>query len=552
MVYTIFYIMGILINIFGFYIQSFASLVVDILKNLEPSLFQNVILGILAIFIPILVVFLDEKDQDYLQIESIKNELLKVKIVFWLSIITIFIFAIYKHLDLSFRFLSLIIVLILVFFLIKIFFEILRFSRKEIFKYEKNYLKNLDINTAKDDLQNSCQALWSRSEIFYSNENEFTDIFIKYIDEAIKLKKLDFAVRLAQIYVENIEKRDIFIVGNTILPKILEWDKVFWTEYKIYLENFDKNTVDISSYYFWNWHFFGIEFFSKIIIRLLQDNHGNYELFSKLRAHVESIENQSNKTQYQKEKQQHDKYIDYIMHTFCSTFFGEIYKTQFSYEIWQYYFPSEWKITYTNKDNKVSRVVLREFHKWAKDKIFQEKKGEYDNQLTQVINGIFPNVEPSLFMSFLRLLYSYGSIQVALEAFVNFSVYGTLTKMVEVWLDDTPQEVDQKNEKVSRLEYTAKKEETILIIIEYYTWPMYTLYKVDLSEDENQGWVNFTKEKRQSIIIRIREEKLKNLKKDLESEEIMFFCKDSSEKEDRRQNFLKLIKLLIEEIEKPE
>jgi energy-coupling factor transporter transmembrane protein EcfT len=543
--------MGTLINIFGFYIQSFGSLVVDILKNLEPSLFQNVILGILAIFIPILVVFLDEKDQDYLQIESIKNELLKVKSVFWLSIITIFIFAIYKNLDLNFRFLSLIIVLILVFFLIKIFFEILSFSRKEIFKYEKNYLKNLDINTAKDDLQNSCQALWSRSETFYSNEKEFTDIFIKHIDEAIKLKKLDFAVRLAQIYVENIEKRYIFIIGNTILPKILEWDRVFWTEYQIYLENFDKNTAEISSYYFWNWHFFGIEFFSKIIIRLLQDNHGPYELFSKLRVHVESIEHQSNKTQDQKEKQQHDKYIDYIMHTFCSTIFGEIDKTQFSYEIWQYYFPSEWKISIINKDNRISRIILHEFRKWAEDKIFQGKKGKYDNQLTQVINGIFPNIDSSLFTSFLMISYSNNSIKYALEKVLNFYILGASAEGT-FSNGESKEDIDRIISNKLIQKESDQKKETIQIIIEYFHfWSILKYYKNDLSEDENQGWVNFTKEKRQSIIIRIREEKLKNLKKDLESEEIMFFCKDSSEKEDRRQNFLKLIKLLIEEIKNP-
>ncbi|MBU2634862.1 hypothetical protein KJ841_00100, partial [Patescibacteria group bacterium] len=62
------------------------------LQYFDPSLFQNIILGILAIFIPFAIVFLtdvlnSEKQRSKFEKMVLSDEVLGTKKVFWLSVI---------------------------------------------------------------------------------------------------------------------------------------------------------------------------------------------------------------------------------------------------------------------------------------------------------------------------------------------------------------------------------------------------------------------------------------------------------------------------------
>lgn len=101
----------------------------------------------------------------------------------------------------------------------------------------------------------------------------------------------------------------------------------------------------------------------------------------------------------------------------------------------------------------------------------------------------------------------------------------------------------------------SQQEETIQLILEcFHRWKTLTIYKNNLSEEESKSWNNYSEEQKRSIVKRVRKEKLKKLKAEIESEEIKKICKTpdlkgSHRKESYRKNFLKLTELLLQQIE---
>lgn len=106
------------------------------LQNLDPALFQNIVLGVLAIFIPFAIVFLTDilnsKKEKRSEFEKmvLSDEVLGTKKVFWLSIFGIVFFAFFSGVDTSSsaKIVSIIAALILIFLFWKPFKKILRFS----------------------------------------------------------------------------------------------------------------------------------------------------------------------------------------------------------------------------------------------------------------------------------------------------------------------------------------------------------------------------------------------------------------------------------------
>lgn len=527
------------------FLQNIFKFAERFLQNLDPSLFQNITLGILAIFIPILVVFLSEKNDDFLKRESIKKEVLKIDKVFWFSIISIFLFAIYNHIYFWVKLFVLIIVFILTFLLTKIFLGLLNFSKRDIFEYEKSFLEKLNVNKAYDELQEAYSALWQRENIINLNEKIYTQIFISHIDEAITNKKFELAVVISQLYLKNIEKRNYFFIGSEILPKVLEWHSILWREEQNNIQGKLEGKSD-----FWNWNYFGREFFQTIIEILLKGGHTPYQLFSVFKKHIDESMEKLNKIEDKKEKDKYDHYITGLFASFCPTFFNEIGSAPSNYDIWGHYFPSNWKVTMTNTKNGIPRVILHEFLQWSRDRIFKKENEEnFDKDLTEVINGIFPNVHSSLFTAFLMLFFS-SEIKYALEQEPNFYILGVSVS----WsgsIEESEEDRDKRLAEMMRAKEISQKNETIQIILKYFHfWQTLTIYKDNLSEDESKNWSSYTEEKRQAIVKRVRKEKLEKIKTEIESDEIKEICKNSERKELYRKEFLKLVELLLLDIEK--
>lgn len=513
-------------------LQNLQDFLNPFLQRLDPALFQNIVLGVLAIFIPFAIVFLTDilnsKNKKRSEFEKmvLSDEVFGTKKIFWLSIISIVFFAFFSGVDTSTpsKIMAIIVAIILISLFWKPFKKILRFSEGYKSEFEISFLKKLSFskifnfkNKVKaEKIFQSWNSFWSeKSKI---NEKDFTNIFISHIDDAIKFRKFDLAVRLAEVYTNNIEKRDRFSIGDEILPKVFEWSEFFWDKQQLLLKKHDTEEriqKFFSKKYFstfrdWilkiykklnsesercqNWYYFNEEFFQAIIKTLLKYKHGPDQLFSSFKKHIEKSEKKLDKMTDEKEKEKYHFYIKKLFASFCPIFFNEIGKIPSSYKIWERDFPHEWKIATFNKDNRIVYVILDEFLKWSEDRIFKkESKEKLDKDLTGVINGIFPNVHSSLFTAFL-MLFSSGEVKHALEKKPNF--YMSM-----------------------RAKNISQKEETIQIILKFF-----------------HSW--------QSLTV------LEKIKAEINNEEIKNFCKSSKRKELYRKDFLELIELLILEIEK--
>ena len=569
-------------------LQNIENFLEPFLQNLDPSLFQNIVLGVLAIFIPFAIVFLTDllnsKKEKRSEFEKmvLSDEVLGTKKVFWLSIFGTVFFAFFTGTNIpsSAKILSIIVAVFLIFFFWLPFKKILRFSEGYKPEFEIPFLKKLNFskflkfkNKSKaEKIFRSWNSFWSeKSEI---NERDFTNIFISHINDAINHERFELAVQLSQTYINNIEKRDRFSIGYDILPKIFEWNEFFWNEQQLWLKGYDtekKIQSFISQKHFptfrnwalklykktntkrerfWNWHYFGGEFFQAIIKILLKDGHGSYQLFFSFKKHIEESEKKLEKIIDEKEKEKYWHYVTGLFASFCPTFFNEIDSAPSNYGIWEHDFPAEWKITIVNKDNRTSRVVLHEFLQWSRDRIFKkDDKDNFDKDLTEVINGIFPNVHSSLFSSFL-MLFSSSEIKYAIEKEPNFYISGVSVS----WsgsVEESEEDRDKRLAEMMKAKDISQKEETIQIILKFFHfWQTLTIYKDNLSEDESKNWESYTEEERKLIVKKVRKEKLEKIKAEIDSDEIKKTCENSEIKEFCRKDFLELIELLISEIEK--
>lgn len=574
-------------------LQNIENFFGQFLQNLDPSLFQNVIIGILMVLI-----FIGEQIFSEVKTQEKRGEFSKMVIFYEilnitstavLAILSIFVISFFKDsidnqqihsVGLKSKLIISILTAVVAFILIKPIFKFQVFFRGKRHKFEIDFLKSLNFskifkfrNQAKaEKMVRAWNSFWSEKSEF--NERDFTNIFISHIDNAINYEKFELAVQLAQTYAFNIEKRDRFATGYDILPKVFEWNEIFWNEQRLWLKGYDTEKK-IENFFsqkhfptfrawalklykktnskrerFWNWHYFGGEFFQAIIKALLKNGHGPYQLFSSFKKHVEESLEKLNKITDEEEKKKYDHYITGLFASFCPTFFNEIDNAPSNYSIWEHDFPKEWKISTANTKSGIPGVILHEFLQWSRDRIFKkENKENFDKDLTEVINGIFPDVHSSLFTAFLMLFFS-SEIKYALEKEPNFYILGVSVS----WsgsIEESEEDRDKRLAEMMRAKEISQKNETIQIILRYFHfWQILTIYKDNLSGDESKDWSSYTEEKRQAIVKRVRKEKLKKIKAEIESNEIKEICKDSERKELYRKEFLELIELLLSEIKK--
>lgn len=561
------------------------------LQNLDPSLFQNVIIGILMLLIFVgEQIFSEVKTQEKRGEFSkmvISYEILNISVTAVLAVLSIFIISFFKDsinneqihsVSLESKFIVLIFTIIATLLLMRPIFKFQVFFRGKRYKFEIGFFKSLNFskilkfrNLVKGEkMVRAWNSFWSEKSEY--NERDFTNIFISHINDALKYGKFELTAQLSQTYINNIDKRDRFSIGYDILPKIFEWNEILWNEQRLWLKGYDtekKIQNLISQKYFptfrnwalkihkkfnskrerfWNWHYFGGEFFQAIIKALLKD--GPYQLFSSFKKHIEESVEKLNKIEDEEEKRKYDYYITGLFASFCPTFFSEIGSASSNYEIWEHNFPAEWKISIANIKSGIPSVILHEFLQWSRDRIFKkENKENFDKDLTEVINGIFPNVHSSLFSAFLMLFY-LGKIKYAIEKEPNFYILG----MGVSWsgsIEESKEERDKRLSEMMRAKEISQKNETVQIILKYFHfWTTLKIYKDNISEDESKNWGSYTEEQRRSIVKRVRKEKLEKIKTEIESDEIKEICKDSERKEYYRKDFLELVELLLIEIEK--
>ena len=558
-------------------------------QNLDPSLFQNVIIGILMILIFIGGLILSEVKTQQKRGEFSKMvifyEIFNITTTVIIAISSIFIFSFFKNSIISEQIHSVSLVLKIIttaftlfvaFLLIMPILKFQLFFRGKKYKFEINFLKSLNFSKIfKFKNQTKAEKMIRAWNSFFStesefNEREFTKIFMSHINDTVNYKQFDISVQLAQTYVKNIEKRDQFSVGYDVLPKILELSEVFWNEHQFYLKRYDieekiqkfvshkyfpkflkkliLNThkkIIFKKDYFWNWDYFNKEFFQAIIKKLLQNRHNSYEIFSSFKKHIKKSEKKLEKIENEDDKERYWGYLKDLFSNFCQAFFNEINKTSSSYSIWKHDFPAEWKISTANKGKLIPGVILYEFLEWSKNRLFKKDSNDFDEGLTEVINGIFSNIHPLLFEAFLRLFFSWD-IKQALEKESNFYISNigiSWTSSVE----ETKEERDRRINKMTKETEISQKKETIQIILNFFN-RYWEKLKITLDSNNEKNWKSANKREKEMMLKEARKKKLTNIKEKIKSKEIKKFCEDSEKKEIYRKSFLELINLLLEEI----
>lgn len=549
------------------------KLLTPVLQNLDPSLFQNVILGILALLVPIgvgiLSFFFEERSkgkiQSNLELYILLRQVLKAKQIVFFSLIALLLLAIY---ELSFinKVIALSFFTVYVIWLIGVPLKnIWKWFFENITDFSIKFLKGLSVRKDAGTLITSWQALWL-GDAKGRNEREFTKIFISHIDEAIKYKKYHLAIELSQVYQNNIEKRDRFSLGYEMLPKLFEWHEKFWEiEQRWLTKEILKEKIQNSfsekhfptfrkwvfkflskSYsepdYFWNWHYFQQELFPAVAKALLHDGHGSYQLFTTFKKYVDESVTKLETIEDKDRKKRWDNYIVGLFGSFCPMFFDTIDKVSGNYDIWHHNFPPEWKVTAANSKSGIPRIILHEFLEWAQKRIFKQNPENYDKDLSEVANGIFPNAHHSLFPAFINLLFT-SEIKDAVQKEPNFFLINT-------GISWSGEKSDEDVQKMFNQQDQSQKEETAKIIFEYFrdNWRPLLYFKEDLTEKELAEWEGYAEDQRKVIINRVRKTKLQKILDELNSKEVTDLCKESERREHQRKIFIELIQLLLANI----
>ena len=222
-------------------------------------------------------------------------------------------------------------------------------------------------------------------------------------------------------------------------------------------------------------------------------------------------------------------------------FFENIDSVSNKFEVWEHYFPRDWKVSVANSKKRVPRIILHEFLQWAQQRIFKKEGVDYDKDLTEVVGGIFPNAHHDLFPAFLMLLVS-SEIKYAIQKEPSFF----LTNTGISWSGEKSEEEIQQ---MSNQREQSQKEETINMIFEYFGhWRFLKLYKDDITEKEFSDWNGYSEKQRKPIVDRVRKAKLQGALDELNSAEIVQLCKESERREYQRKSFVELIQSLLERI----
>lgn len=552
------------------------KLLTPVFKNFDPSLFQNIILGIMAIFIPFAIVFLTDllgkNRQTRTEFEKMvwNEEVLGSRKVFWYSVVGLTILSFFSGTDVSVgrKVIAIVITVILVIIFGRSFNKILRFSEGYKPEFEINFFKKLKLKRIltsgnklkKERMVRAWSSFWSEKSL--NNERDFTKVFIDHIDNVIEKEQYYLVPLLGQTYQENLDKRDQFSIGYEILPKMLEWHEKLWSlgqrqlhresvkeriqnsfsqehfpTFKKWINQFLNRSYSKPGH-FWNWHYFQQHFFPAISKILLQGGHEPYQLFAVFKKYIEDAEARLEKITDKDREQRWWNYIISLFGSFCSVFFEAIERAPNKNDIWHHYFPREWMITAENSKKRMPRVMLHEFLRWSQQRIFKKEGSvDHDVDLTEVVNGIFPNVHHSLFPAFLMMFVS-GDLKYAVQNEPSFF----LTNTSFSWSGEKSSEEIQE---MFTQQDRSQKEETVKVIFEYFGhWSLLKIYKEDLAEEEFSAWNSFPKDKQDAIGDSVRKTKLQTALDKLNSKEMVDLCKVSELHEHQRKIFIELLQLL--------
>ena len=382
----------------------------------------NILLSIVVAFLTILVsvaiaIFSEKKEFEALDRNVILDHIIKAKWLIFILSLTFFPLLFWNGLLTSFRLAEIFLWIICIVFINKILISSYHWMKGNKFSLRFGYLKNL---RNIQDMEEAWRSVWQTENINHQNEQEFFDIFHSTIDRTIQNNENNLSVgsKLLDDFYNFFNKRSIgfFTWSDKTLVSVLQWHFEMWDKKQEHL-NQDNNINKYSMYGQISSTMDSI--FQQIAEISLKERH-NYSFFKRFKNHAEKHSQTLVSSRY---------YNGDLFRIFYKVFFKNILEAPERFDIWEHYFPKEWKITKVNlqdPDNIISRITLKISMDWASRRIW-EKNEENDFQLDDVSRNLFPDVDPILWAPILLFVFSpYGDdrCRAVIERPWNFGFFG--------------------------------------------------------------------------------------------------------------------------------
>jgi len=453
------------------------------LDNL-PNIIQGIGIALLTILIPLAIAILadiyqkrreENKEFTYLDLHVILDNVFNIKLLI-LSIFLIFLpilfWDILIGLDILIAInLTYIGILLVIGIIIKVYYWI----KGNVFGFRFSYLKKLKNYS---DLETVWRSIWEVEKINFQNEKEFFMIFSSKIDQLLESNKksLKTISKLLNDFNSFINNRPVFFLVATeeVFPKILEWHFKVWQKKYMCLGK----KIDLDK-------FTNYSEISRVLDSILRNieerslKEEAFSLFAYFKKHVEHYKHELVKRDHE------HHYIIFLFRTFYQVFFENVLYSSEILNIWEQYFPKEWKISKTNLLDKeyklLSSLSWKYFLNWANDRIRQSKE-EKDLVLGEFSRDLFPEVDPNLWAKFLVFVFSgyneKNRVKLAIERPWNF---GPIERIKLYSIDEVGSE--EMHKKMSE-DIEIERQKT-------YELACY-LFKKDFSEDNIKKYIKET------------------------------------------------------------
>ncbi|MES2668357.1 MAG: hypothetical protein V4644_01540 [Patescibacteria group bacterium] len=296
---------------------------------------------------------------------------------------------------------------------------------------EKNYrnrLRNVYLSSARDweEKETIWNLTWKKEANIEAvlDERNLVQKFSANLNALLDAGKADIYARFLGTFDTNIGKRIMYDwpTFGSLFEAALNW---YWRLYE------KGHPTDGEEDRLYEAEFATSSVLQKLVVSALEKGPA-FVLFDDLKKHVV------------------DKPIEYmeqlLVQVVCRFVFDGSESSRESFDIWNHYFPQEWKITkasLNNEANLIPRVWFNQFFEWAQRRIWNQEKKDFDRALDEVAKELFPELEPSWWAYILIFLFSpwgdgdrMGSLVRTRKTFgfgsrISISSYGSMDQATE-------------------------------------------------------------------------------------------------------------------------
>ncbi len=412
--------------------------------NNLPTILLGIVVACLTILISIAVaIFSEKKEFEALDRNVILDHVIKAKYLLFFLGLTFFPLFFWNGPLPCTRLLVLICWFVGLVLILKVLNGCYHWMKGNKFQLRFSYLSKLQ---NREDIEEAWRSVWQTEKINIQNEQQFFNIFHTAVGSCLEnnnQNNLVIASKLLNDFNSFIDKRstEFLILLNGTLDKILQWHFEIWGKEYEYLSQEDK----LETWAIYNELSRIIDsIIQKIELRALKSTK-SFSFFKKFENHAEQYKNEQHKNEY--------KYADSLFDIFYQVYFENIYGAPSRYNIWEHYFPDEWKVTKNNLKNPkniIAAISLNKFLDWARDRIW-EASNEKDFLLEDISTNLFPEVDPTLWAKILIFIYTpYGDdrLSTVVEKSWNFGLFGRV-KVYNKEHQKDEIERDKKNEEIN-------------------------------------------------------------------------------------------------------